>query len=52
MWQREVITANPAAGQTKNEKVYSHCQKTLHHVRTFGSIPMCRNPSSPAPVVA
>jgi acylphosphatase len=38
VWQREVITANPAVGQTKNAKVYSQCQKTLHQVRTFGFI--------------
>ncbi len=49
MWQREVITANPAVGQTKNEKVYSRCQKTLHRVRHFGficAVPQPPNPSS------
>jgi acylphosphatase len=38
VWQREVITANPAPGQTKKEKVCGHCQKTLHRVRSFGFI--------------
>lgn len=38
MWQREVITANQAPGQTKTKKIAVLHQKTLLPARAFGFI--------------
>jgi len=47
VWQREVITANSPAGQTKKKNLCVQFQKTLHPGRGFGFILPCRHRFTP-----